>query len=116
MNYALCIVYFIVVVAAFGDAFHMPHVNVIASSRSRSGNSELRMADVEIVFPNKKKAKAAAGSPLKDAAKKAGFKPNYACSEGKCGSCELKMDGKKKIRPCVAKVPKVAGPITLAEP
>ena len=38
------------------------------------------------------------------AAKKAGFKPNYGCEEGKCGSCELKISG-KKIRPCTGKVP-----------
>ena len=64
-----------------------------------------RMADVEITFPNGKKTKAAAGSSLKDAAKKAGFSPNYGCEEGKCGSCELKVNGKTKIRPCIGKVP-----------
>ena len=42
----------------------------------------LSMADVEITFPNNKKTKAAAGSSLKDAAKKAGFTPNYGCEEG----------------------------------
>lgn len=73
--------------------------------------TRLNMADVEIVFPNKKKAKVAAGSALKDAAKKAGFKPNYGCSEGKCGSCELKFNG-KKIRPCIAKVPGTSGTLT----
>ena len=64
-----------------------------------------RMADVEITFPNGKKTKAAAGSSLKEAAKKAGFAPNYGCEEGKCGSCELKVNGKTKIRPCIGKVP-----------
>ena len=44
--------------------------------------SRRQMADVEITFPNNKKVKAAAGSPLKDAAKKAGFSPNYGCEEG----------------------------------
>jgi len=78
-------------------------------------DSRLQMADVEVVFPNKKKAKVAEGSPLKDAAKKAGYKPNYGCEEGKCGSCELKLNG-KKIRPCTAKVPKGAGPLKLEEP
>ena len=38
----------------------------------------------------------ASGSSLKEAAKKAGFTPNYGCEEGKCGSCELKFSGKKK--------------------
>lgn len=62
------------------------------------------MADVEVEFPNKKKVKVPSGSPLKEAAKKAGFTPNYGCEEGKCGSCELKLNGKQKIRPCIGKV------------
>jgi ferredoxin len=63
------------------------------------------MADVELIFPGNKKVKAAAGSSMKDAAKKAGYSPNYGCEEGKCGSCELKVNGKTKIRPCIGKVP-----------
>lgn len=70
------------------------------------------MADVEVTFPNNKKVKVAAGSALKDAAIKAGFAPNYGCEEGKCGSCELKVNGKTKIRPCIGKVP-AAGPVKL---
>eukprot|EP00607_Mallomonas_marina_P003269 CAMPEP_0182427782 /NCGR_PEP_ID=MMETSP1167-20130531/19528_1 /TAXON_ID=2988 /ORGANISM="Mallomonas Sp, Strain CCMP3275" /LENGTH=73 /DNA_ID=CAMNT_0024610257 /DNA_START=184 /DNA_END=405 /DNA_ORIENTATION=+ len=73
------------------------------------------MADVEIIFPGNKKAKAASGSLLKDAAKKARYSPNYGCEEGKCGSCELKVNGKTKIRPCIGKVPNGAGPIKLTE-
>ncbi len=69
-------------------------------------------AEVEIVFPNKKKVMVEKGSKLSDAAKKAGFKPNYACSEGKCGSCELK-NGSKKVRPCTAKA---VGPMMLTNP
>ena len=57
------------------------------------------MADVEVIFPNNKKVVVPSGSPSKAAAAKAGFKPNYGCEEGKCGSCELKISG-KKIRPC----------------
>jgi succinate dehydrogenase/fumarate reductase-like Fe-S protein len=49
------------------------------------------------------------------AAKKAKFSPNYGCEEGKCGSCELKVNGKTKIRPCIGKVP-AAGPCVLTEP
>ena len=62
------------------------------------------MADVELTFPNKKKVKVPSGSPLAAAAKKAGYTPNYGCEEGKCGSCELKVNGKTKIRPCIGKV------------
>ena len=60
------------------------------------------MADVEVIWPNNKKVVVPSGSSLKEAAKKAGFKPNYGCEEGKCGSCELKIAG-KKIRPCTGK-------------
>ena len=66
------------------------------------------MADVEVTFPNKKKVKVPSGSPLKEAAKKAGYSPNYGCEEGKCGSCELKLNGKQKIRPCIGKVTKIS--------
>jgi succinate dehydrogenase/fumarate reductase-like Fe-S protein len=48
------------------------------------------------------------------AAKKAKFACNYGCEEGKCGSCELKVNGKTKIRSCIAKVPAV-GPVILTE-
>lgn len=66
--------------------------------------STLQMADVEVVFPNGKKVKVPAGSSFKDAATKAGYEPNYGCDEGKCSACELKMNGKQKVRPCIAKV------------
>lgn len=39
--------------------------------------SKLQMADVEVTFPNNKKVKVASGSSFKEAAKKAGFSPNY---------------------------------------
>lgn len=42
----------------------------IASTRGQ----KLRMADVELLFPNNKKVKAVVGSAMKDAAKKAGLK------------------------------------------
>eukprot|EP01036_Dinobryon_divergens_P026615 gene26615-35288_t len=73
------------------------------------------MADVEVIFPNNKKAKVSVGSSMKDAAKKAGFTPNYGCEEGKCGSCELKVNGKQKIRPCIGKVPNAPSPIKLED-
>jgi hypothetical protein len=46
------------------------------------GVSRLQMADVEVTFPNKRKLKVPSGSSMKDAAKKAGFTPNYSCEEG----------------------------------
>ena len=53
--------------------------------------------------------------PSLPAVKKAGFKANYGCEEGKCGSCELIVNGKTKIRPCIGKVP-AAGPVVLKNP
>ncbi len=44
--------------------------------------SSIVMADVEVIFPNNKKIKVPSGSSLKEAAKKAGFTPNYGCEEG----------------------------------
>ncbi len=40
------------------------------------------MSQLRKTVPNNKKVKVAAGSALKDAAKKAGFSPNYGCEEG----------------------------------
>lgn len=78
-------------------------IHPLLSSRLVS-KQKVYMAEVEVIFPNNKKVKVASGSALKEAAKKAGFSPNYGCEEGKCGSCELKMNGKQKIRPCIGKV------------
>jgi ferredoxin len=77
---------------------------LLTSAAKWHPKTSLNMADIEITFPNNKKVKAASGSSLKEAAKKAGFTPNYGCEEGKCGSCELKLNGKQKIRPCIGKV------------
>ena len=55
-------------------------------------------------------------SKISVAAKKAKFAANYGCEEGKCGSCELKVNGKTKIRPCIGKVPAGPGPVTFTEP
>ena len=39
---------------------------------------QMQLQMVDVTFPNKKKVSVEKGSPLKDAAKKAGFKPKYA--------------------------------------
>ena len=86
---------------------------LVLGPKVASRTSQLALnAEVEIVFPNKKKVMAASGTPLKAAAAKAGFKPNYGCDEGKCGSCELICNGKTKIRPCIGKVPASATSLT----
>eukprot|EP00752_Nemacystus_decipiens_P005775 g5224.t1 len=70
------------------------------------------MADV--TFPGGKKTKANAGAPLKTVAQKAGYKAAYGCEEGKCGTCEHKVNG-KKIRLCIGKLPAGAGPFTFTQ-
>ena len=157
MQWTLVIVVVCVLVATV-EAFTGP----VAAFGVRIASSSSKLyADVEITFPNNKKAKAAAGSALKDgmiflfpkiipssrtsfpsfppspvlfsythvillspplslplsfsACKKGGFSPNYGCEEGKCGSCELIVNGKSKIRPCIGKVP-AAGPVVLKNP
>ena len=71
----------LVVVVCLGQASAFFHHN-----RAFQYIVKVQMADVEITFPNNKKTKVAAGSSLKDAAKKAGFSPNYGCEEGSCSS------------------------------
>ena len=104
------------ILICFAAVFYASVAFTFLSSSVARSRSTLSMADVEITFPNNKKVKAASGSSLKAAAAKAGFSPNYGCEEGKCGSCELKLNGKQKIRPCTAKVPNSATPIKLENP
>ena len=73
-------------------------------------NVELQLLIINTVHPETQHFKYS-----NEAAKKARFSPNYGCDEGKCGSCELKVNGKTKIRPCIGKVP-AAGPVVLTEP
>lgn len=90
------------------EAFAPSAARLAVSSRV----SRPLFAEVEVQFPNKKKVKAPSGTPLKDLAKKAGYKANYGCEEGKCGSCEVK-NGAKKVRICTGKA--MAG-MVLTEP
>ncbi|CAM9213118.1 unnamed protein product, partial [Hapterophycus canaliculatus] len=96
----------VVCLLAGAGAFMAPTVTV--RSVSRPTNS-LAMADV--AFPGGKKTKANGGDALKTVAKKAGYKAAYGCEEGKCGTCEHKVNG-KKVRLCVGKLPAGAGPFT----
>jgi hypothetical protein len=56
---------------------------------SRRTKSLFIMADVQVTFPNNKSVKVSAGSALKDAAKKAGFSPNFGCEEGNLILCSF---------------------------
>jgi hypothetical protein len=73
MNALMCITLLVLALASV-NAFTPSHSML---NRALSTSTRLQMAEVEIVFPNKKKVKAESGSLLKDACKKAGFKPNY---------------------------------------
>ena len=75
MFFATLLLLFVITVSAFG--FKKFHVKSPMLSKSA-----LSMADVEVTWPNNKKCKVAAGSSLKEAAKKAGFTPSYGCEEG----------------------------------
>jgi len=57
---------------------------------------EIVLAVFHIVYslfavPNNKKVKVPSGSSLKDAAKKAGFTPNYGCEEGRSNTITLQF-------------------------
>lgn len=69
------------VVSVFSALLVSVHSFVSTPFSLISKNTRL-FADVEVIFPNGKKFKGAAGTPLKEAAKKAGFSPNYGCEEG----------------------------------
>ncbi|KAJ1621790.1 hypothetical protein T492DRAFT_573828, partial [Pavlovales sp. CCMP2436] len=60
-----------------------------------------------VVFNGKKTVSVEAGSPLAAAASKAGVRVRFDCKEGKCGICEVKVNG-KNMRTCIGKVPKAA--------
>lgn len=76
------IVALFLIACTFSDAFMMPGSRWMQTSSQTKNLNRLSMADVELTFPNGKKAKVPAGSAMKDAAKKAGFSPNYGCEEG----------------------------------
>jgi ferredoxin len=48
-----------------------------------------------VQFPGGKKTQANAGDSLKAVAAKAKYNASYGCEEGKCGTCEHKVGGKK---------------------
>mmetsp|Transcript_6722 Transcript_6722/g.14699 ORF Transcript_6722/g.14699 Transcript_6722/m.14699 type:complete len:281 (+) Transcript_6722:335-1177(+) len=72
---------------------------------------------VRVVFPDKTAAFGVPGDSLAELAQLAGFVPNYQCQQGRCGSCELFLDGSKAmpesacrtVRVCRARLPCGAG-------
>ena len=69
------IITFVFLIAIIQSFRHFPQL-------SRLLLSKRHMVVVEIIFPNNKKVKVASGSTFKDAAKTAGFSPDYGCEEG----------------------------------
>lgn len=67
-------------------------------------------SDTVAISFNGKSVNVAPGSPLSAAAAKAGVRVRYDCKEGKCGICQVKVNG-KDMRTCVAKVPKTGGTV-----
>ena len=53
--------------------------------------------EVEVVFPNGKKAKANVGDKLSVVAQKAGFKPNYGCEVSKWGINKWMKEGRNLL-------------------
>ncbi|KAG5189841.1 hypothetical protein JKP88DRAFT_232917 [Tribonema minus] len=74
--------------------------------------SSLYMA--QCIFPGGKKAEGKPGEALKAVVAKAKYDAPYGCEEGKCGSCEHKVGG-KKVRLCIGKVPPGNGPHTFTQ-
>lgn len=67
---------------------------------------------VEMQFDNGKTVTVDSGTNLGEACAKAGASIRYGCKEGKCGACTVKVNG-AKAKPCVAKVPKSAKPVSV---
>jgi ferredoxin len=82
----------------------------LASSRSAFSARSSQTTMVAVTFNDKKTVNVEAGSSLMAAASKAGFmsgadRIRFDCKEGKCGMCQVKVNG-KSMRTCIAKVPK----------
>lgn len=79
------------------DAFRFTsHSQLVRSSRL-FGNGK----PVEVSFePSGKKVVAEQGDKLADVAKKAGVKVPYSCKQGRCTSCEVRVNGRVSAKLC----------------
>ncbi|KAG8458060.1 hypothetical protein KFE25_012720 [Diacronema lutheri] len=88
------------------------------AGRAQHSRVNVRMgpppAGLVAVSFNGKAVNVAPGTPLSEAAAKARVRVRYDCKEGKCGMCEVKVNG-RAMRTCVSKVPKT-GPVTVVVP
>ena len=61
---------------------------------------------IEITWPEGKSGKAVAGESWLSAARKSGITIPTGCLTGKCGACEIEVNG-EVIRACISNVAKV---------
>ena len=80
---------------------HAAFLSHRGGSSSSSSSTVLGMTKLNF---GGKMVDAKAGSPLKSACAKAGFKPKYSCKKGDCGSCTISVGG-VRVKACVGKVP-----------
>jgi len=86
--------------SAFGDAFKNDDSLGKAENAGLKGGPKYN----EQVTINGKEIKAVVGQPVKTVANAARVKIRYDCQKGDCGTCMIKMNG-KKVKACQMKIP-----------
>jgi ferredoxin len=85
---------------AFGDAFKNDDSLGKAENAGLKGGPKYN----EQVTINGKEVKAIVGQPVKNVANSARVRIRYDCQKGDCGTCMIKMNG-KKVKACQMKIP-----------
>jgi ferredoxin len=85
---------------AFGDAFKNDDSLGKAENAGLKGGPKYN----EQVIINGKEVKAVVGQPVKTVANSARVRIRYDCQKGDCGTCMIKMNG-KKVKACQMKIP-----------
>jgi len=85
---------------AFGDAFKNDDSLGKADNAGLKGGPKYN----EDVTINGKQIRAVVGQPVKNVANSARVKIRYDCQKGDCGTCMIKMNG-KKVKACQMKIP-----------
>lgn len=85
---------------AFGDAFKSDDSLGKAENAGLKGGPKYN----EQVTINGKPVKAVVGQAVKNVANSARVKIRYDCQKGDCGTCMIKMNG-KKVKACQMKIP-----------
>lgn len=85
---------------AFGDAFKNDDSLGKAENAGLKGGPKFN----EQVTINGKQVKAVVGQAVKNVARDARVKIRYDCQQGDCGTCMIKMNG-KKVKACQMSIP-----------